>query len=105
MHHQHLLPLPPLPHSDALTGALKLSNNDINPNDVVILVPPDPSSVVSGQKRYVNASHIKWVVTHVLTTATKYAKLELTGERIFWVPNAEELLAKHPTINIPFSIS
>src|SRR4051812_48613999 len=98
-----LPPLPPLPNSTALNDVLSQGSNDVNPADVVVLIPPDPNSVVSGKKRYVNATHIKWVVNNVLTTATNYAKLELTGERIFWVPNASELLQKHADIKIPFS--
>src|SRR3954454_14284589 len=36
--------------------------------------------------------------------ATQYAKLPVTGERIFWVPNSEEVLKQHQTIKIPLSI-
>ena len=60
-----------------------------------------PTSVVMGQKRFLTQAHIKWAVNNVLIKATKYARLPVSGERIFWVPNREETLANHKSLQIP----
>src|SRR4051794_28362586 len=84
----HQLPLVPV--CDALSAHFKdAHNNDISPEDVVVLVPPHPLSVISSQKRFLNQQHIKWIAENILTTATQYAKLPVTGERLFWVPNSK----------------
>lgn len=103
---QALPPLPPTPRLDALSAHFKAAhNNDINPDEVVVLVPPDPGSVASGQKCYLSQAHIKWVCEHALPTATKYAKLLVTGERVFWIPKAGDEHSQTPLIKIPLYLA
>src|SRR4051794_8542522 len=93
--------LPPILACNIINLSLKDTSSDINPDKVVVFVPPDPSAVLKCHKRYVNAAHIKWIVNNIITTATKFVKLELTGECIFWVPNAKELLEKYKVFKVP----
>src|SRR4051794_33349663 len=97
--------LPPVPICDTLSAHFKNAhNNDISPNDVVVLVPPHPLSVISGQKRFLNQQHIKWIAENILTTATQYSKLPVTGERLFWVSNTEEIIKQNQNIQVPVQL-
>src|SRR4051794_27325991 len=42
----------------------------IDPEQVMVLKTPDPSSVVPGYRRYLSADHIKWLLSNILINAT-----------------------------------
>src|SRR5690242_8939120 len=84
--------LPPLPNTDSLVAHFNASNNDVAPEDVVVL---DVPNTINGVRRNLNNTHMRWIKNNLFTTATKFARIEQTDERIFWVPNTTELLKKY----------
>src|SRR4051812_39860588 len=87
----------------SLESFLASRSERINGDEVVVLRTPDPATVVPGSRRYISVEHVKWLLKNILIDCTKYEKKELTGERIFWVPNPEETIKQHPKIRIPLN--
>src|SRR4051812_16480465 len=75
----------------------------IDPNRVVVLKSPDPTTVVPGARRFLNADHIKWILKNSLVDCSKYVKEELTGARVFWVENPEEVIKKYSSFTVPLN--
>src|SRR4051794_12128506 len=92
-------------NSQSLEDFFKSHSECIDPDKVVVLKSPDPTSVVTGARRYLNADHIKWLLKHVLVDCYKYVKEELTGTRVFWVANPEETIKNNSKIIIPLNPS
>src|SRR4051794_23720287 len=88
-------------NSQTIKEYFKQRTERICPDEVVVLNTPDPTSVVPGSRRYLNADHIKWIIKNILIDCTKYVKEELTGTRIFWVSNPDDTIKSHSPFTVP----
>ena len=89
---------------DELLGELEQVFDDSDPENVFLLIPPNPSEVVPGTpfpRRHLYETHIEWFINNVAKGVTKYARNELTGEQKFWIPKAKEFVLNNPKASIP----